>query len=356
MSSSAPPLTRQTLLDWPKAELHCHLDGSMRLDTMLDLARQQGKTALLPADSVDGLEERLREVDQAASLAAYLEWFQYTLPVLQSEQALRRTAYELAADNVQEHVRYLEVRFAPLLHTEEGLSLEAVTEAVLDGLDAAERDLNIRTALIICGLRDRPASTSMRQAELAVDYRDRGVVAFDLAGLETGHPAKHHLGAFHHARNHLLSLTIHAGESYGPASIRQALFVCDTHRVGHGTTLHRDPSLVQYFADHQIPLEICPTSNVQTQVADSLAAHPLTTYVQADIPITINTDNRLFSRTSVTEELWRVHQHCGLGRQALRRIVLNGFQYAFLRWDEKKDLLRRVKRDLPPAGSPPVAS
>ena len=336
---SVDTLSRDDLFAWPKAELHCHLDGSLRLETMLELAAQQGKRSLLPADSVGGLEAILREVDHSETLEAYLAWFRYTIPLMQSVEALSRIAYELAEDNARENVRYLEVRYAPILHTEEGLSLEAVNDAVLDGLRAAERDFGIRSGIIVCGLRDRFESASLRQAELAVAYRNRGVVAFDLAGGEAGNPPKHHLHAFYYARNHLMGLTVHAGESWGPDSIHQAVFFCGAHRIGHGTSLHRDPDLMQYFVDHQVPLEICPTSNVQTHVVESLEKHPLRLYVEAGIPVTVNTDNRLFSRTSVTEELWRVHHHCGLDADQLRALTRNAFRHAFVPWEEKQAML-----------------
>ncbi len=337
------PLTREQLLAWPKAELHCHLDGSLRLSTVLDLAREQGKLALLPADSLDSLEEILRRVDESETLEAYLTWFSYTIPLMQTREALSRIAYELAEDNARENVRYLEVRYGPILHTEEGLSLEEVNDAVLDGLKMAERDFGIRTAVIVCGLRDRYESASLRQAEMAVAYRNRGVVAFDLAGGEAGHPPKHHLHAFYYARNNLLNLTVHAGESWGPDSIHQALFFCGAHRIGHATSLYQSPDLLQYFVDHQVPIEVCPTSNVQTHVVPSLAEHPLIGYVRAGVPVTINTDNRLFSRTSVTEELWRVYESCGLTAAQMQDIVLNGFRAAFLPWDEKQAMLDAVK-------------
>lgn len=333
-------LTREDILAWPKAELHCHLDGSMRLETMIDLARRQGKMDLIPADSVTGLRAELRDVEESDTLESYLDWFQYTVPLLQTEEAVRRTAYELAEDNVAENVHYLEVRYSPILHVEEGLSLEQVNDAVLEGLAQAERDLDIKTSLIICGLRDRFESASMRLSEFAVENKNRGVVAFDLAGGEAGNPPKGHLHAFYHARNNLLNLTIHAGEAWGPDSIRQALFYCGAHRIGHGISLRKDPELMQYFADHRIPLEICPSSNVHTTAVPSLEAHPIETYVRSNIPVTVNTDNRLLSHTSMTEELWRVYQHCNLEPRHLREIALNGFRYAFLPYQEKQSLLR----------------
>jgi len=344
-------LTRDDIHAWPKAELHCHLDGSMRLETMLELAKAQGKMEVLPADSLEGLREELRAVEESDSLEAYLAWFQYTIPLLQTPDAIARAAYELAADNAAENVRYLEVRYSPILHVEEDLSLEEVNDAVLQGLSRAEQDLDITTTLIICGLRDRFESASMRLAEMAVEYKHEGIVAFDLAGGEAGNPPKGHLHAFYHARNNLLNLTIHAGEAWGPDSIRQALFYCGAHRIGHGISLRKDPELMQYFADHRIPLEICPSSNVHTQAVPSLEAHPIETYVASDIPVTVNTDNRLFSRTSVTEELWRVYQHCTLSASELREVALNGFRYSFLPYDRKQTLLRDMIEEFPMAAS-----
>lgn len=349
-------LSREDLATWPKAELHCHLDGSLRLSTMLELARAQGKLSLLPADSVDGLDEALRRIEHSDSLAEFLEWFRYTIPLLQTREALARAAYELAEDNARDHVRYLELRYGPVLHCEEGLSLEQVNEAVLDGLREAERDFGIRTGVIICGLRDRFESASLAQAELAVRYSDRGVVGFDLAGGEAGHPAKKHLHAFYHARNNLLGLTIHAGEAWGPDSIRQALLYGGAHRIGHGITVMQDPDLVRFIAARQIPLEVCPTSNVQTKVVPSFEEHPIVDLIAAGIPVTVNTDNRLFSRTSCTEELWRAHTRCGVAADQLREVALNGFRHAFLPWDEKQQMLREAieAMPLPPSDATPM--
>lgn len=342
-----PALTQEQLFQWPKAELHCHLDGSLRLETMLDIARNEAKVDLLPADSIEELEEILMRIDESETLEAYLEWFRFTIPLMQTKSALSRIAYELAEDNARENVRYVEVRYGPILHTEEGLSLEEVNDAVLDGLRRAEKDFNIRASLIICGLRDRFESASLRQAELAAAYRDRGVVAFDLAGGEAGHPPKHHLHAFYYARNHLLNMTVHAGESWGPDSIHQAIFFCGAHRIGHGTSLYQDENLMRYFRDHQIPLEVCPTSNIQTHVVSDIESHPLRRYVDFGIPVTINTDNRLFSRTTVTDELFLVHSKTGVPAEQMREIVLNGFRHSFLPWDEKQDMLRSAIEEMP---------
>ncbi|HEX8385277.1 MAG TPA: adenosine deaminase [Rubricoccaceae bacterium] len=338
-----PTLDRDTILAWPKAELHVHLDGSLRLGTLLDLARAQGKTDLLPADTEDGLAEALRKIDGSATLEEYLAWFGYSIPLMQTRDALYRIAFELAEDAANENVRYLEVRYGPILHTEAGLTMWQVNDAVLAGLADAGRKYGIRTGVIVCGLRDRFESASLAQAELAVAYRDKGVLGFDLAGGEQGNPAEMHGSAFYTARKHLLNITVHAGESFGPASIRQALFKCGAHRIGHGVTLGQDPDLLRYFVDRQIPLEVCPTSNVQTHVVASYEAHPVAEYVRAGVPVTISTDNRLFSHTTVTDELWIAHTRCGIPADALREIVLNGFRHAFLPYREKCDLLAEVE-------------
>ena len=342
-----PPLTRDDVVRWPKAELHCHLDGSLRLETMLDLAREQGKTALLPSDSVEGLTAILRQIDDSETLEAYLRWFSYSIPLMQTREALARIAYELAEDNARENVRYLEVRYGPILHTDEGLTMAEVNEAVLDGLRTAERDFGIRSGIIVCGLRDRRESASLAQAELAAAHREKGVVGFDLAGGERGNPAELHGAAFYFARKHLLNITIHAGEAYGPESIRQALFKCGAHRIGHGTSLWQDDELLRYVVDRQIPLEVCPTSNVQTHVVGGFAEHPLRRYLEAGVAVTINTDNRLFSRTTVTDELWRVHTECGVRADLVRQAVILGFRHAFLPWDEKQEFVRMARASIP---------
>jgi adenosine deaminase len=337
------PLTRDDILAWPKAELHCHLDGSLRLATMLELAQEQGKVPLLPADNEAGLAAILREIDDAETLEEYLAWFGYSIPLMQTAEALRRVAYELAEDAAAENVRYLEVRYGPILHTEEGLTLDQVNNAVLRGLREAEEAFGIRTGVIVCGLRDRFESASLAQAELAARFLGRGVVGFDLAGGEAGNPSELHGAAFYHARKHLLNITVHAGESFGPASIRQALFKCGAHRIGHGVTLRQDPDLLRYIVDRQIPLEMCPTSNVQTRVVTSYQTHPIREYVAAGVAVTVSTDNRLFSHTTMTDELWLVHHECGIPEAHIREIALNGFRHAFLPLATKRALLEEAE-------------
>ncbi|MDE2997292.1 MAG: adenosine deaminase [Bacteroidota bacterium] len=344
-------LSLDLIRSWPKAELHSHLDGAMRLETMLSLAAEQGKMDLLPANTLDGLKKELKKVDDSADLWEYLAWFKYTIGLMQDADTLSRVAYEMAADFAAENVRYLEVRFGPVLHTAEGLSMDAVMEAVLDGLERARRETGIRTGIIVCALRDRFVEASVAQAELAERFLGRGVVGFDLAGGEAGNPAKQHLNAFYHARNHLLNLTVHAGESWGPESIRQALFFCGAHRIGHGVTLVQDPDLLRFVVDRQIPLEVCPTSNVQTHVVPSYEEHPLRHLADLGVPITINTDSRLFSHTTTSGELWLAHVRCGLSEAQTREAAVNAFRHGFLPHSEKTELVREAEAAILHAGS-----
>jgi len=339
-------LTRSAIHAWPKAELHSHLDGAVRLETMLEEADRQDRMSLLPAQDLEGLTAELKKVDNSSDLWEYLAWFKYTIGLMQSEEALSRVAYEMAADFAAENVRWLEVRFGPVLHTADGLSMEAVMDAVLDGLRRAESEFDIRTGIIVCALRDRFVDASVAQAELAEKYLGRGVVGFDLAGGEAGNPAKQHLNAFYHARNSLLNLTVHAGESWGPESIRQALFFCGAHRIGHGVTLVDDPDLLRFVVDRQIPLEVCPTSNVQTHVVPSYEGHPMKRLADAGVAITVNTDSRLFSHTSTTGELYLAHSRCGLTADQTREAALNAFRHAFMAHDDKLDMIARVTPEI----------
>lgn len=335
-------VTRDMILGWPKADLHCHLDGSLRLETLLDLARKQGKLAELPSEDPAELRQILEAIDHSSSLADFLVWFKYTIMVMQDAESLHRIAYELVEDAAKENVKYIEIRYAPIEHKRGGLSLHEVNDAVLAGVRDAEKATGTIGRVIICGLRDRFESESFRLAELAVKYKNKGVVAFDLAGGEAGNPAKLHVHAFAHARDKNVNITCHAGEAYGPASIHQALHDCGAHRIGHGVTLREDPDLMQYVIDHRIPLEICPTSNVQCHVVKSIAEHPIKYYVDQQVRVTVNTDNRLFSRTTVTDELWRCHQELGFDEKTLKWIVLNGFKSAFLPYEERQELMGQV--------------
>jgi len=336
-------VTRELLQRLPKTDLHVHLDGSLRPETMIELAREYGKD--MPAWEPEALRDFMF-VQDATNLVDYLTRFDVTLRVMQSEPALERIAYELAEDAARENVRYMEVRYSPILNAQEGLPLPDAVEAPLRGLARAEADFGIRTGIIICGIRNMSPLTSMDLADLTVQFKDRGVVAFDLAGAEYNYPAKKHRDAFYRVVNANVAATIHAGEAYGPESIHQALHYCNANRIGHGTRLHEDPDLMRYVNDFRIPLEICLTSNVQTRAVASFETHPLRLYYDEGLVVTVNTDNRLMSGTTVTDEYWRAHQHLHFTWEELCDVAIAGFESAFLPFKEKRALVESVRREI----------
>jgi adenosine deaminase len=336
-------ISRELLQRMPKAELHVHLDGSLRPETMLELAHEYG--IKMPVDEPQALADYMH-VQDARNLVDYLARFDVSLSVMQTADALERIAYELAADLAQENVRYAEIRYSPILNARGGLPLTETVEAPLRGLRRAEAEFGIRTGVIICGIRNMEPATSRDLADLTVAYKNRGVVAFDLAGAEYNYPAKKHKDAFFTVINKNMAATIHAGEAYGAESIHQALHYCGAHRIGHGTRLFEDPDLLAYVRDFRVPIEICLTSNVQTRAVASFAEHPVRQYYDAGIVLSLNTDNRLMSATTVSEEYWRAHEHLGFTWEELQAIALMSFDSAFLPWSEKQALIAEVKEEM----------
>lgn len=326
--------------DWlhalPKAELHVHLDGSLRPLTLAQLAQERERD--LPVYEADALGSHML-VSDATNLEEYLERFALTLSVMQDAEALDRIAYELAADHHSENVRYVEVRFCPALNTHEGLKAHEALEAALRGLARAAQDFGIGSNVIVCALRTLDARSSYEMAELAAAYHGRGVCAFDLAGAEAGYPVKDHVDAFRLATASCVPVTVHAGEGYGPASLRQAIEVAHASRIGHGTRLEEDPQLLNYVRDRRIPLEICMTSNVQTRVAPSYEAHPVRRYFDVGIPTPLCTDNRLMSGVTLTEEYMHARDHLGFTRDELIRIARSSFASAFVSDAVKAEML-----------------
>jgi adenosine deaminase len=354
-----PPVTEALVRALPKTDLHCHLDGSLRLGTILDLAERQG--VRLPADTPEGLARAIHMGEVCASLKDYLVAFDVTLAVLQTEEALFRAAHELALDCAAENVRYLEVRYSPLLHTRQGLKPTTIVDAVLEGLRAARRETGITSNVIVCGIRQMDPQTSVRLAELAVAYKGKGVVGFDLAGAEEGHPARKHREAIQLILDNNVNVTIHAGEAYGPESIAQALHSCGAHRIGHGVRLRENGDLLNYVNDHRIPLEMCPSSNVQTRSVAGFESHPLKFYFDFGLRVTVNTDNRLITDTTATKELLLAHERMGFTLGDLCTVLVQGFKSAFLPAREKQELLRAVNAEIaevvarftaPAAGAP----
>ncbi len=311
----------------PKAELHVHLDGSLRPTTLIELARERGVP--LPTRDAEALERHMR-ADDARSLEEYLERFVLTLSVMQDEDALERIAYELVEDLARENVCYAEIRFCPALCTRDGLGPEEVLDAALRGMRRAERALPIHVRVIVCALRTLDPGVSVAMAELAVAYRDRGVVALDLAGAEAGNPVREHLEAFRVAQSADLPATVHAGEGFGAPSIREAVELARAARIGHGTRLHEDPELLATVRDRRIPLEVCLTSNVQTGVVSDYRKHPMRRYLDEGIRVVLCTDNRLMSGVSLTEEYRHAVESLALSRDGLVGVARTAFEAAFV--------------------------
>lgn len=333
-------VTRSLLERLPKAELHCHLDGSVRPATLLDLGRAY--RVAMPRDDAEALREYMI-VRDAATLEEYLARFTTTLSVMQTSEALERIAYELAEDAAREGVWYLETRFAPNLNTRGGRSAAEALDAAIRGLQRAEREYGIVGRVLVCALRTLPPSVSLELARLAVDFHGRGVAGFDLAGAELGNPASAHGAAFRHAREHDVPCTCHAGEGAGADSVRDAVHACCASRIGHGTRLIEDESLTGYVNDRRIAIEVCLTSNVQTHATPSLEAHPLPEYLRRGLNVVLNTDNRLMSGTTLTDEYQVASRDLGLGFDHLARMALNGFESAFLPLREREALVTRAR-------------
>jgi adenosine deaminase len=327
----------------PKAELHLHLDGSLRPATLAALAAERGVS--LPVSDVATLGDYMR-VDDARNLEDYLARFEITLSVMQDAAALERIAHELVVDAAEDGVRYVEVRWCPALNVRGGLSLDEVMTAVHRGLRRGQHETGTVARSIVCALRNLGAAHGREMAELAVAHRANGVVAFDLAGGEAGHPARLFADAFAFARSHDLAVTVHAGEGAGADSIREAIHLCGADRIGHGTRLLEDASLFAYVRDRGIPLEVCPTSNVQTRVAATFAEHPLAAQREGGVRVTINTDNRLMSGVTLTEEYARCVEHLGVHGDALLDLILEGFRAAFLPLPERRALEVSAEREL----------
>lgn len=336
-------LTRDLVARLPKAELHNHLDGSLRAGTLIELAKDAGVP--LPSGDPEAIR-RYMLVDDARNLEEYIKRFDITVAVLQQAAAIERVAYEMVEDAARDNVRYLEVRYCPHLSTRLGLSLEAVLEAELKGLKRGELEFGVRTAVINCTLRHFDPALSHDIAHASVDFRDEGVVAFDLAGGEAGHPSGPHGPAFDVALKGRLGITVHAGEAAGAESIAAALDRCHAQRIGHGTRLYEDPDLLAYVRDHQIPIEINISSNVQTRVVQTAPEHPVRRYFDQGLNVTLSTDSWLMSGTTLTDEYWLAHTALGFSRKEIDRMILNGFRAAFLPWPEKQALITRIRAEL----------
>ena len=334
----------------PKVLLHDHLDGGLRPATMIELAGESGYSGL-PTQDPDELTKILTAGAHRGHLNLYLDAFRHTVGVMQTPDALRRVARECAQDLAEDGVVYAEVRFAPELHTQRGLTLDEVVAAVLDGFHQGSAKRPIRVYALLTAMRT--AARSLEIAELAVRHRDAGVVGFDIAGAEAGWPPSRHLDAFQYIHRENFHITIHAGEGFGLPSIWEAVQYCGTERLGHGVRLSEDIEispdgavslgrLASYVRDRRIPLEMCPSSNVQTGAAASIAAHPLRLLRQLQFRVTLNTDNRLMSQVTLSSEFELLVREFGYGWSDIEWLTINAMKSAFAPFDERLRLINTV--------------
>lgn len=335
-------MTPELLRRLPKAELHNHLDGSLRAETMIDLAAPAGVE--LPTRDPDMLRRHML-VDDARNLEEYLTRFELTIALLQTPDAIERVAYEMCEDAAADGVRYIEIRYCPWLSTRHGLSLDDVMLAELRGIARGQADFGITARAINCSLRQFDPALSVEIARHAVTFRG-DVVAFDLAGGEAGRPASEHRQAFDIARKGGLHITVHAGEAAGADSIADAVTACRAERIGHGTRLYEDPSLLDYIRTQRITLETNITSNLQTRVVSSAALHPVRQYYDAGVRVTLCTDSWLMSGVTLSGEYWLAHTELGFDRREIDRMIMNGFRAAFLPPAERNTLVASVAAEL----------
>jgi adenosine deaminase len=338
-------LTKNFLRTVPKVLLHDHLDGGLRPQTVIELARDQ-KYTKLPTTDAGELAVWFQRGAQRGSLPLFLEGFEHTCGVMQTEEALERVAYETLEDMKKDGVVYLETRFAPIFHKQKGLHTETVVKAVLRGLERGKKDFGVQYGLLICAMRNMDPKISMEIAELAVDFRNQGVVGFDLAGEEGGYPPKKHVDAFQYIQRENFNITVHAGEAFGKESIWQAIQWCGAHRIGHATRLIEDMkvkdgqvlsmgTLAQFVLDKRIPLEICLTSNVHTGAVKSIDEHPFGILYRYKFRVTLNTDDRLMSGITLTDEFYTAAEHFGLKLEELEKLTINAMKSAFLPYKQR---------------------
>ena len=337
-------LTRELINSVPKVLLHDHLDGGVRPQTIIELADEL-KYSKLPTRDVGELANWFYVGANKGSLVEFLKGFEHTTAVMQTKEGLERVAYEMMEDMKSDGIAYIETRFAPVFHLTKGLYLEDTVTAVLAGLEKGKRDFGVGYGLILCGMRNM--KNTLEIAELAVNFREDGVVGFDLAGEEGGYPPKKHLEAFQFIQRSNFNITIHAGEAFGKESIWQAIQWCGAHRIGHATRLLEDivldddgevvsfGELAQYVLDKRIPLEICLLSNLHTGAVDKLDNHPFGILFKEKFRVTINTDDRLMSNTDLTNEFLTAVKYFNLSIDEIEKITINAMKSAFIPYKER---------------------
>lgn len=343
--------TEEIVRNVPKVQLHDHLDGGLRPQTVIDLAKEF-KYNNLPTTDAGELSEWFFRGANKGNLVEYLEGFAHTCALMQNKEALERIAYEMMEDMYKDGVCYVETRFAPVFHTDNGLYHEDIINAVLSGLERGKKDFGVGFGLILCGMRNM--SNTLEIAELAVNFRNQGIVGFDLAGEEGGFPPKQHLDAFQFIKRENFHITIHAGEAFGKESIWQAIQFCGAHRIGHATRLIEDivfdkegnvaalGDLAQYILDSRLPLEICLLSNVHTGAIDKIENHPFPILYKEKFRVFLNTDDRLMSDTTLTKEYMTATELFDINLDDIEKLNLNAMKSAFIPYKERLHYIYNV--------------
>ena len=343
--------TEEIIRSVPKVLLHDHLDGGLRAQTIIELAKEM-KYSKLPTTDAGELAEWFHRGANKGNLVEYLQGFEHTCAVMQNKEALERVAYEMMEDMKNDGVCYVETRFAPIFHTSKNLYNDDVVNAVLAGLERGKKDFNVGYGLIICGMRNM--KNTLEFAELAVNFRHKGVVGFDLAGEEGGYPPKKHIEAFQFIQRENFNITIHAGEAFGKESIWQAIQWCSAHRIGHATRLVDDfimdgegnvigmGDLAQFVLDKRIPLECCLLSNVHTGAIDNIENHPFGKFFKEKFRVTINTDDRLMSDTTMTKEFLTATKYFNINLDDVEKITINSMKSAFIPYKERLHFIYNV--------------
>jgi len=338
---------RDIIVAMPKTEMHVHLDGSLRLETIADLAQLQGVALPVPP-------ERLAEVcvvsGNCRSLVQFLGYFQLPLSVLQTPDALERVTHELCADLAAENVRYVEIRFGPSLHRERGMDLLEIIDAVVGGWRRGQQEFGLTGGVLLSALRHLPPEETMAVARAGLPFLGHGVVGFDLAGDEAHFPVLIHEAPLLWARDAGYGMTVHAGEAAGAQSVRDAVEVIGVSRVGHGVRSEEDRSLLPVLRERRITLDMCPTSNVQTRAVKDLVAHPMGRLHRAGIRVTASTDSRTVSDTTVTQELLTIYGSMGLGLNDLMVLQLNAIEAGFADVKERTALLQHYRDEFAALG------
>ncbi|QAY65724.1 adenosine deaminase [Paenibacillus protaetiae] len=339
----------QLLKALPKIDLHVHLDGSVKPETLRELADAQGMP--LPEGELTG---SMQVDEQCESLVDYLSKFSFVLPFLQTAEALERVAYEVVEQAKEQNCLYIEVRFAPLLHTQQGLSAAEAIRLVVAGLQRAEAELGVPArAIAICMRHDTP-ERSKEVIQAAAEWHGKGVAAVDLAGDEAGYPPELHRELFELARRLKLPVTIHAGEAGGADNVRTAIEQLGALRIGHGVRMQEDPSVVELVQRRRIPLEMCPLSNIQTKAVSGWEVYPIRSYMQQGILVTVNTDNMTVSGTTMTNEYALLAEKLGFSGKELAQLSLNAADAAFLEEPAKSALKRQMMQKLAELGLEPA--